>query len=315
MCFTVSSAPAPVTRDHVAPTTPRNAADCQPAHERPVDGAAPRVHAAADRLEDHRGEHVVRDRRQRVDIEEDHEHGRHQRAAAHAGETDHEPDDQRRRRCSVASFPPAAAVKTSAAAFPTGLVDKLGQTGTAGQGAPPGAMGEWARIAGMRITAKADYAVRAAAELAAAADDGVLVKGEQLARSQSIPQNFLENILTELRRAGIVRTRRGAEGGYQLARPAADITVADVLRAVEGPLAAVQGKPPGVTAVHRRGRAPPRRVDRATRQPAIGARARDARRPRQRKAPRRGEGANPRQRLLARPLTSPRPCPRFLANQ
>ena len=97
---------------------------------------------------------------------------------------------------------------------------------------------------GMRITAKADYAVRAAAELAAAADDGVLVKGEQLARSQSIPQNFLENILTELRRAGIVRTRRGADGGYQLARPAEEITVADVLRAVEGPLAAVQGNRP-----------------------------------------------------------------------
>ena len=96
----------------------------------------------------------------------------------------------------------------------------------------------------MRITAKADYAVRAAAELAAAQDDGVLVKGEQLARSQSIPQNFLENILTELRRAGIVHTRRGAEGGYQLARPAGEITVADVLRAVEGPLAAVQGNRP-----------------------------------------------------------------------
>jgi Rrf2 family protein len=86
--------------------------------------------------------------------------------------------------------------------------------------------------------------VRAAAELAAAQDDGVLVKGEQLARSQSIPQNFLENILTELRRAGIVHTRRGAEGGYQLARPAGEITVADVLRAVEGPLAAVQGNRP-----------------------------------------------------------------------
>jgi Rrf2 family protein len=96
----------------------------------------------------------------------------------------------------------------------------------------------------MRITAKADYAVRAAAELAAAESDGQLVKGEQLAKSQSIPQNFLENILTELRRAGIVRTRRGAEGGYQLARPAADITVAEVLRAVEGPLAAVQGSRP-----------------------------------------------------------------------
>jgi len=96
----------------------------------------------------------------------------------------------------------------------------------------------------VRITAKADYAVRAAAELARAEDDGALVKGEQLARSQSIPQNFLENILTELRRAGIVRTRRGADGGYQLARPAAEITVADVLRAVEGPLAAVQGNRP-----------------------------------------------------------------------
>jgi Rrf2 family protein len=94
---------------------------------------------------------------------------------------------------------------------------------------------------GMRISAKADYAVRAAVELAAVEADGRPVKGEQLARSQGIPQNFLENILTELRRAGIVRTRRGAEGGYQLGRAAVDITVADVLRAVEGPLAAVQG--------------------------------------------------------------------------
>jgi Rrf2 family protein len=95
----------------------------------------------------------------------------------------------------------------------------------------------------MRITAKADYAVRAALELAAAAARGEArpVKGEQLARLQDIPQNFLENILTELRRAGIVRTRRGVDGGYQLARPASAITVAEVLRAVEGPLAAVQG--------------------------------------------------------------------------
>ena len=96
----------------------------------------------------------------------------------------------------------------------------------------------------MRITAKADYAVRAAVELAAAEDPARPVKGEYLARAQGIPQNFLENILTELRRAGIVRTRRGADGGYQLARPAAEITVADVLRAVEGPLAAVQGNRP-----------------------------------------------------------------------
>jgi Rrf2 family protein len=96
----------------------------------------------------------------------------------------------------------------------------------------------------MRITAKADYAVRASAELAAAQPGGEPVKGEVLAHRQGIPQNFLENILTELRRAGIVRTRRGAEGGYQLARPAAEVTVADVLRAVEGPLAAIQGIQP-----------------------------------------------------------------------
>lgn len=96
----------------------------------------------------------------------------------------------------------------------------------------------------MRITAKADYAVRAAVELAAAQPAGLPVKGEQIATAQDIPRNFLENILTELRRAGLVRTRRGAEGGYQLALPAKDITVADVLRAVEGPLAAVQGVQP-----------------------------------------------------------------------
>ncbi|MFM8236663.1 MAG: RrF2 family transcriptional regulator [Actinomycetota bacterium] len=95
----------------------------------------------------------------------------------------------------------------------------------------------------MRITAKADYAVRAAIELAAAPGDGP-VKGEDVARAQGIPRNFLENILTELRRAGLVRSRRGAEGGYWLARPATEISIADVLRAVEGPLAAVQGERP-----------------------------------------------------------------------
>jgi Rrf2 family protein len=96
----------------------------------------------------------------------------------------------------------------------------------------------------VRITARADYAVRAAVELAAAEKTGKPVKGEYLATSQGIPQNFLENILTELRRSGLIRTRRGADGGYQLARPADEISVADVLRAVEGPLAAVQGVRP-----------------------------------------------------------------------
>jgi Rrf2 family protein len=95
----------------------------------------------------------------------------------------------------------------------------------------------------VRISAKADYAVRASVELAAA-PEGVPVKGDQLARSQAIPLKFLENILGELRHAGIVQSRRGQDGGYWLARPAAEVTVADVIRAVEGPLASVRGGPP-----------------------------------------------------------------------
>jgi Rrf2 family protein len=94
----------------------------------------------------------------------------------------------------------------------------------------------------VRISAKADYAVRAAAELAAAGDD--LLKGEAIAGSQGIPQNFLENILADLRHAGLVKSQRGADGGYRLARPAAEVSVADVIRAVEGPLAAVRGEAP-----------------------------------------------------------------------
>src|SRR5947209_14203100 len=95
----------------------------------------------------------------------------------------------------------------------------------------------------MRISAKADYAVRAAVELAAAADERP-VKAERIATAQRIPLNFLENILGELRHAGIVRSQRGAEGGFRLARRANQITVADVIRAVEGPLASVRGGPP-----------------------------------------------------------------------
>lgn len=94
----------------------------------------------------------------------------------------------------------------------------------------------------MHVTAKADYAVRAALELAAA--DGELVKADVVAEAQDIPRHFLDNILNDLRRAGIVATRRGAEGGSRLARPANDITVADVMRAIDGPLAAVRDVPP-----------------------------------------------------------------------
>ena len=91
----------------------------------------------------------------------------------------------------------------------------------------------------MRVSAKADYAIRAVVELAAARE--VPVKGERIATAQGIPPNFLENILADLRNGGIVTSRRGAEGGYWLARPADEITLADVIRAVDGPLAAVRG--------------------------------------------------------------------------
>jgi Rrf2 family protein len=95
----------------------------------------------------------------------------------------------------------------------------------------------------MRISAKADYAVRAAVELAAASDDKP-VKAERIATAQGIPLNFLENILGELRHAGIVRSHRGAEGGFRLAKSPQQVTIADVIRAVEGPLASVRGGPP-----------------------------------------------------------------------
>ncbi len=90
----------------------------------------------------------------------------------------------------------------------------------------------------MRVTAKADYAVRAVTVLAAA--NGELVKADRIAETQDIPRHFLDNIMNELHRAGIVITQRGAEGGSRLARPADEISVADVMRATEGPLAAVR---------------------------------------------------------------------------
>ena len=94
----------------------------------------------------------------------------------------------------------------------------------------------------MRVSAKADYAVRAAAELAASPDGPV--KGERLADSQDIPLQFLEHILLDLKHSGIVRARRGAKGGYWLAKPSDEVAIADVIRAVEGPIAHVQSAPP-----------------------------------------------------------------------
>ena len=94
----------------------------------------------------------------------------------------------------------------------------------------------------VKVTAKADYAVRATLELATVQDG--LVKGERIAQAQSIPLKFLENILIDLRHAGIVHAQRGAEGGYRLARDPASVTLGEVIRAVEGPLASVRGEPP-----------------------------------------------------------------------
>ena len=95
----------------------------------------------------------------------------------------------------------------------------------------------------MRVSAKVDYAVRAGAELAAAAGEGP-VKGDAIAQAQGIPLKFLENILLDLKHAGLVQSQRGAEGGYWLARAPAEITVAEVIRAVEGPIANVRGERP-----------------------------------------------------------------------
>jgi Rrf2 family protein len=96
----------------------------------------------------------------------------------------------------------------------------------------------------MRVSAKADYAVRAMIELAASGSEGEPCKGELIAEAQDIPMPFLENILAELRHQGLVQSRRGAQGGYWLARLPSEVTIADVIRAVEGPLASVRGDRP-----------------------------------------------------------------------
>lgn len=95
----------------------------------------------------------------------------------------------------------------------------------------------------MRVSARADYAVRALVEIASRASDKP-VKAEQIADAQDIPLKFLENILADLRRAGFVDSRRGVDGGYRLQQPATEVSVADVIRAVEGPLASVRGDRP-----------------------------------------------------------------------
>lgn len=93
----------------------------------------------------------------------------------------------------------------------------------------------------MYISARVDYATRALVALAASAEP---LKGESIAAGQGLPTKFVENILGDLRRAGFVTSQRGNVGGYRLARPASDITLAEVFRALEGPLAEVRGVRP-----------------------------------------------------------------------
>lgn len=94
----------------------------------------------------------------------------------------------------------------------------------------------------MKISAKTDYAVRAMIELAAA-DEGLL-SGHEIADRQGIPRQFLDGILGDLRRAGLVASRRGINGGYRLTRPGTEIMIAHVIRAIDGPLATVRGERP-----------------------------------------------------------------------
>ncbi|MEU0315314.1 Rrf2 family transcriptional regulator [Nocardioides sp. NPDC006273] len=99
----------------------------------------------------------------------------------------------------------------------------------------------------MRVSAKSDYALRALIEMAAR-EDGKAVSAEELGRAQDIPHGFLQAILADLRKAGVVISQRGQSGGWRLARKASDVSVADVIRAVDGPLVSVYGlRPEAVT--------------------------------------------------------------------
>jgi len=126
---------------------------------------------------------------------------------------------------------------------------------------------------GMKLSAKADYAVRAVLVLAIHEGEGPL-KGELVARAQELPLKFVENILGELKHAGVVASQRGPEGGYKLAVPAAQVSIADVIRIVDGPIAAVAGirpdevtYPPGAEALPACGSRPGACFDRCSRRP------------------------------------------------
>jgi Rrf2 family protein len=117
----------------------------------------------------------------------------------------------------------------------------------------------------MRVPAKVEYAIQAAAELAAASPG--LVKAERIAKAQQIPPKYLQNILTQLRNADLVESHWGGTEGYRLARPADKITLADIIRAVDGPLASVRGTRPPVCSLPGPGQPPAEGLDRGPGQP------------------------------------------------
>ena len=119
----------------------------------------------------------------------------------------------------------------------------------------------------MRVSAKSDYALRALIEIASR-DDGAPVSAEEVGRLQDIPHGFLQAILADLRRAGIVMRVRGQSGGWRMARSADDVRVADIIRAVDGPLVSVYGLRPEAVTLQRLGQRPAARLDRRPGQPA-----------------------------------------------
>jgi Rrf2 family protein len=99
----------------------------------------------------------------------------------------------------------------------------------------------------MRVSAKSDYALRALIEMATQADADAAISAEELGRRQDIPHGFLQAILADLRRAGIVISQRGQSGGWRMGRAAGEVSVADVIRAVDGPLVSVYGLRPSMS--------------------------------------------------------------------
>ena len=96
----------------------------------------------------------------------------------------------------------------------------------------------------MKVSAKVDYAVQAIIEIARATEQQNVISAEAIASKHDIPEKFLEGILTSLRKAKLINSYRGPSGGYELARPAGEMNVAEIIRAIDGPLAAVRGAPP-----------------------------------------------------------------------